>query len=362
MVKVVVVGAGVIGLTSAYRLLQEGHEVSIIAQHLPGDQNIEYTSPKAGAFYIPLTKRSDTDKRKEYDLMSYKEVFKLHDTRVESGILKVKARVLVDITEKKEAEEYIKYGGPWWKDVVDGFRILDSSEFPTKKILFGFEYDSFVITPVHYLHFLLFECIKMGLRYRRHTITKLADALSRFIEKDGSFGKGDLVINCTGIGSRQLVPEDTKQVAIKGQTILVENNVPFLTAVDIKDPDFPDETVYVIPRREGGTLINGIYSYHNNSTHLDDDLTQRIMKRLLIYAPELVDTNYKDNPTHLKIVSHNIGIRPGRFESPRVEFEKVDGVNCIHNYGSGSSGYIQSFGVCQIVIDLINKYYSGSKL
>lgn len=47
---VVVIGAGVIGLTSATHLAEARYMVSIIAAHMPGDTSIEYTSP----WYVPL--------------------------------------------------------------------------------------------------------------------------------------------------------------------------------------------------------------------------------------------------------------------------------------------------------------------
>lgn len=46
--KITVVGAGVQGLTVALLLQKQGYEVTIIAKYLPGDLNIEYTSPWAG--------------------------------------------------------------------------------------------------------------------------------------------------------------------------------------------------------------------------------------------------------------------------------------------------------------------------
>lgn len=45
---VVVVGAGVAGLSTALALLDKGFKVTILAQWQPGDMHIEYTSPWAG--------------------------------------------------------------------------------------------------------------------------------------------------------------------------------------------------------------------------------------------------------------------------------------------------------------------------
>jgi len=42
---IVVIGAGVTGLTTAAFLAEAGHEVTVVAAHVPGDSSIEYTSP-----------------------------------------------------------------------------------------------------------------------------------------------------------------------------------------------------------------------------------------------------------------------------------------------------------------------------
>jgi D-amino-acid oxidase len=51
---IVVVGAGVSGLTSAYLLSKsKGNKVTVVGKHMPGDYDIEYASPFAGANVCP---------------------------------------------------------------------------------------------------------------------------------------------------------------------------------------------------------------------------------------------------------------------------------------------------------------------
>ena len=46
--------AGVIGLTSALLLSRDPENVvTVVAKHMPGDYDIEYTSPWAGANVLP---------------------------------------------------------------------------------------------------------------------------------------------------------------------------------------------------------------------------------------------------------------------------------------------------------------------
>ena len=45
--------AGVSGLTCALLLAKKGNEVTVVAKHMPGDYDAEYTSPWAGANVLP---------------------------------------------------------------------------------------------------------------------------------------------------------------------------------------------------------------------------------------------------------------------------------------------------------------------
>jgi len=54
--KVVIVGAGVAGLTTALLLSKNQHyKITVAAKHMPGDYDIEYASPWAGANYMPVS-------------------------------------------------------------------------------------------------------------------------------------------------------------------------------------------------------------------------------------------------------------------------------------------------------------------
>lgn len=51
--------AGVSGLTTALLLSKKpGYNVTVIAKHMPGDYDIEYASPWAGANYLPFVPHS----------------------------------------------------------------------------------------------------------------------------------------------------------------------------------------------------------------------------------------------------------------------------------------------------------------
>lgn len=56
--------AGVAGLTSALLLSRNpSYKITVAAKHMPGDYDIEYASPWAGANYMPLVRTNQLKKR-----------------------------------------------------------------------------------------------------------------------------------------------------------------------------------------------------------------------------------------------------------------------------------------------------------
>ena len=73
---VVVLGAGVTGLTSANFLAEQGYDVTIIAAHVPGDKSIEYTSPWAGAHWMTHA-TPDEPREQDWDIATYEYMLKV---------------------------------------------------------------------------------------------------------------------------------------------------------------------------------------------------------------------------------------------------------------------------------------------
>ena len=75
------------------------------------------------------------------------------------------------------------------------------------------------------------------------------------------------------------------------------------------------------------------------------------MQRCVDLSPSL--TNGKGVEA-LDVVRHGVGLRPMREGGPRVERERIDGVNVVHNYGHGGYGYQASFGSAQAAEELVS--------
>lgn len=377
------------------QLSKKGHEVTIVAKHLPGDYSVDYTSPWAGAFWIHLVTRRDPSWLEELqDIASYYEILEIAAKDKSSGVWEKEVNVFIPRMSLPEPD----YDGPWFKDLVRDYEIIRPENYPPGSakddIAYGFKYTGFMITPTTYLSYLLSKCVKNGCKYIRKTVKSLTDARDLFMEdneydvklessneptfglnnplkrSNQKFSSADLVINCTGLHAPNFVPKDAENnMPIKGQTLLVENNVEKLIIVEPMDEEFPTESLYILPRQDGGTLLTGTYLYNDKSTHFNPLLTDRIKERSIRYAPEIVNTNFMKNEGKLIPVREMIGIRPGRKNGPMIKKEILENdVNVIHNYGSGANGYQNSFGLAKRVTQLVddfcyeNKFTLKSKL
>ncbi|KAM0316883.1 hypothetical protein ACHAPQ_011190 [Fusarium lateritium] len=84
MAPIVVIGAGVAGLTSALLLARKypTTTITIVAKHMPGDSDPEYASPVAGADFMPMSSREDSRWERE----TWPELKKLAQHVPEAGI------------------------------------------------------------------------------------------------------------------------------------------------------------------------------------------------------------------------------------------------------------------------------------
>jgi glycine/D-amino acid oxidase-like deaminating enzyme len=72
-VNFLVLGAGVIGLTTALVLREKypSANITIVAKHFPGDRSIEYTSPWAGANWCSFA--HDNGPLEKYDEVTFRK-------------------------------------------------------------------------------------------------------------------------------------------------------------------------------------------------------------------------------------------------------------------------------------------------
>ena len=111
---IVILGAGVIGCAAARQLLLNGFRVTLVAEYLPGDQNIFYASAWAGAAWHSASGLSHDNRY--IQAVSHRHLLRMALEEPESGVCFVKSF------------EYLEEApGPnsaiWGKTVVSGVSI-----------------------------------------------------------------------------------------------------------------------------------------------------------------------------------------------------------------------------------------------
>ncbi|KAK5133706.1 hypothetical protein LTR08_007460 [Meristemomyces frigidus] len=349
---IVVLGAGVSGLTTALLLARNGkHSITVVAKHMPGDYDIEYASPWAGANYLPVAKRGTPSEGLERN--TWPELARLAEELPEADtVVYRRAKDAGTATGDWFAE--LHKDNAWFKDVVPNFRVLSKSDLPTG-VDGGTSFTSVCINTALYLPYLASQCLKHGVVIRRGVTSHIAEAAT--LHHSGK--PADLVVNCTGLSSLRLGGvEDSTLYPARGQVVIVRNDPQVMASVSGTD-DGSDEATYVMHRAAGGgCVLGGCLQKDNWESQPDPNLTVRIMKRCVALCPKLVPEG--KGIEALDVVRVGVGLRPMRKEGPRVEREVVRGpsgeeVNVVHNYGHGGYGYQTSYGASQVVEKLVGE-------
>ncbi|OAL32485.1 hypothetical protein AYO22_00507 [Fonsecaea multimorphosa] len=334
--NIVVVGAGVAGLTTALLLSQNPrYKVTIAAKHMPGDYDIEYASPWAGANYMPVSVKGTP--AEDWDRNTWQPLFDLAKNHPEAGIHFQRTEIYnrkKDVSSATAAwfAELVS-PNPWFSTLFDDFRQIPKSELPAE-IDNANSFTSVCINTAIYLPWLVSQCLKNGAILKRAVFKHIADAAAPGVHHSGR--PADLVVNCTGLSAAKIGGvEDKLVVPARGQIVVVRNPAPAMAA-------------------GGGTILGGCYQKGSWESQPDPNLAVRIMKRCVAICPELTGGKGIE---HLDIIRHGVGLRPVREGGTRIEKEKIKGVWTVHNYGAGGAGYQSSYGCSQAAVKLVDQVF-----
>ncbi|SPN99901.1 probable D-amino-acid oxidase [Cephalotrichum gorgonifer] len=359
---IVVLGAGVIGLTSALLLSRDPENVvTVLAKHMPGDYDIEYTSPWAGANVLPMS----LEPNNQWERRTWLELKRLTEEVPNAGIHFQKTRVYrrdkdQPTTPGSNFYDALFARDPWFKNMFDNYRELAASEVPAGHDS-GCEFTSLCMNTAIFLPYLVGECLRNGVVFKRGVVEHVADAAAFSHAKAG--GGAPIVINATGLGSLKLGGvEDAAVKPARGQVVVVRNVAPYMVATSGSD-DGEKEMTYIMGRAAGGgTILGGTYDKGNWNANPDPNIATRIMKRAVDIHPELTDGKGVEG---LDVIRHGVGLRPYREGGVRIEREAVRGrdgrgsVEVVHNYGHAGWGYQGSFGCAERVVELVNEIKAG---
>jgi len=312
-----VLGCGVSGLTTAILLQRQGRRVTIWARDVPPHT----TSNIAAAVWYPY-RAFPVDRVLKWGAVAY-DTFRELAGKPDTGV--ILANVL-DLQPEPDAAD------PWWAESVDGFRHARPDELP-RGYGDGFVFDAPVIDTSIYLDYLRsqFEAAG-GVIVAARVVRDLSEA----------FAACNLVVNCTGLGARELV-HDAKLRPSRGQVARIRHT-GFRRV--ILDDYGPNSLAYIVPRINdiilGGTAIDD-----EESTAIDSAETPAILRRCAGLSPEFAAVTEDD------ILEVKVGLRPVRDEV-RLEVETpASGRWLISNYGHGGAGITLSWGCAAEVAERV---------
>lgn len=298
----IVVGAGVVGLSCAVRLLEDGHQVDVLARDLP----LETTSAVAAAIWYPY-RAYPFDKVTAWSASSYREfetLAKLDDT----GVF---MREGTELLRTKTAD-------PWWHSAVPTLTRVSAMPPP---YVDAWTFVTPVIEMPMYLRWLTARILELG-----GVITRMA--------LNGLPEQAEVVVNASGLGAR-LMADDPSVVPVRGQVVYLEQVGLDRWWLDGAVP------TYVVPRSQD-IVVGGTDEEGDWSRTPEPALAQRILARAREIVPELGEA---------KVLGHKVGLRPAR-ATVRLEVEQRGDSRIVHCYGHGGAGVTLSWGCADDVAEL----------
>jgi D-amino-acid oxidase len=307
--QITVVGAGVVGLTVASRLADDGHDVRVIAASPPQ----ETTSSIAAAIWYPYRAYPEADVTR-WSATAYRAFTAL--AGVEGA--GVRMRSGRELCRQPTPD-------PWWKAAVPSLERLTDLPDGYRD---GFRLTTPVIDMSVHLDWLAANVAARDIPIELRTLGDLDDA------------PGDLIVNCTGLGARTLL-NDTAMAPVRGQVVIVEQFGLEEWTLDDSD-ESSGQLTYVVPRERtvvlGGTAEPGV-----EDTAVRPGVAAQVLERCARLVPGVADA---------KILAHRVGLRPGR-TAVRLERDKTKaGRPVIHCYGHGGAGVTLARGCAEDVASL----------
>jgi D-amino-acid oxidase len=318
--RIAIVGAGVSGLTCGVILAERGYRTAIFAK----ETGRQTTSSVAAAVWFPYHVEP-AERVIPLALETYQVLVDL--TWVpESGVSMIESRQFLRTGEIEIPNWAIPLGAQSLSSVAAGlWPVRDRAQRGDYSFKSGFSLRVPLTDTTIYLDYLAARFRKAGGEIHvKVRFEKLEDV-------DANFG---FVINCAGIGARELV-RDADLEPHRGQVAIVPKIKRLSCAIVCDDAPL----MYAIPRTND-CVFGGTNEVSDNLA-ADPASTSRIVT-------ECSRVLNVDEP---RVLAERVGLRPFRTSGIRLERDRLrDNRAVIHNYGHGGAGFTLSWGCAREVL------------
>lgn len=310
---ITVVGAGVNGLCTAAELARRGHRVRLLAEALT-----EATvSMVAGAVWFPFQVGPEDQPRvRAWSAVTRAWMTELARREPSAGVDLLTA---YEITPGEEL--------PWWAEGLEVVR----APAPVTGAPMAWRFAAPRAQPSLLLRYFLSQLAAPVVQRRVASFAELVELTAQC----------DAVVNCTGLGARELVGDATLQ-GIFGQVAIAGCGGAALD-VSITDDREPGELFYVIPRRDELVLGGVTRAVAGAAAPAAEPA---ITARILAHAARL-------GISIGEVTAVRVGLRPYR---PMVRVEQDPRApRLFHNYGHGGSGFTLCQGTALAIAELVEQ-------
>ena len=299
MPEVLVVGAGVVGLTAAIRLREAGIDADVVAREPPAAT----TSAVAAALWYPY-RAFPRERVAAWSARGFEVLSEL----VRDPAAGVRMRWGTELVPAGLED-------PWWRAAVPTFERTEA----------GWRFAAPVADMSIHLPWLVARLEALGGSVAIAALNGLDEALER----------APVVVNCSGLGARELAGDATL-IAVRGQVVYVEQVGLEEWLLDQSDPE---ELLYVVPR-ERDVVLGGTAHEGAEERTCDRAVAAAIRERCAAAVPALRGA---------RVVGGAVGLRPAR-PAVRLEAEERAGGTVVHCYGHGGAGVTLAWGCAEEVV------------
>lgn len=355
--RATIIGAGVNALTSAILLQQNGFQVSVVAKGFLGQTTTTVAGalwempPAVCGLYEPVP--AAVAKREiQWAVSSYQRFKELYSKDRRSGVF------------MRPVVFYLKHN--LIDDDLEGLKFLELSECVDGLIhepdlvqeqqnsdyVDAYRYVSPQIDTDVYLAYLYEVYLNGGGDLCCQSISDLGEEIDNIQDQY----KADLIVNCSGLGACQLVP-DGQVVPVRGAWFSVRNDGTQFPKVDTafcaSQESWSSDGVFmfVLPRGETQLVMGGIAQPNQWDTELSRNSPEihKMLELCFTSFPFLREADFEN-------ASFRVGLRPFRAGGVRLDLDTTTyPIPVISNYGHGGAGVFLSWGCALDVLKLANE-------
>jgi D-amino-acid oxidase len=313
---ILVIGAGVIGLSTAICLAEAGVSVTVAAAEPPQDT----TSAAAGAvFGVHLVGADDRIGR-------WADITLARLTELSQPGLG--ANALFGIVRVADGQSCTAGTGGLPPEFAAGASLTPCApaEIPPG-YQYGWRHTAALIAMPPYLDYLAERLLRAG------GTSAFGQKFGRLDDARAFAPAARVIVNATGCGARDLVADDGVEPA-RGQAVTVAN--PGLTDFFVGTGAAAWDLTYVFPHGDV-VVLGGTERLGDWNREPDPATAGQIIAACTAVRPELAGA---------RVLAHRVGLRPTR-PYVRLETEQAGPVTVVHSYGHGGGGVTLSWGCAE---------------